>query len=64
MKTTLLLLILISNLMMPVRGSEAAYPERPIRLVVPFPPGDGTDLVSRIIQPELQARLGQQIVID
>jgi tripartite-type tricarboxylate transporter receptor subunit TctC len=42
----------------------AGYPDRPIRLVVPFPPGGGTDLVSRMIQPPLQERLGQQIVID
>ena len=49
---------------MPIRASEAAYPERPIRLVVPFPPGGGTDIVSRTIQPELQSRLGQQVVID
>jgi len=42
----------------------AAWPERPIRLVVPFPPGGGTDLVSRTIQPQLSARLGQQIIID
>jgi len=40
------------------------YPERPVRLVVPFPPGGGTDIVSRTIQPALSARLGQQIVID
>ena len=40
------------------------YPDRPIRLIVPFPPGGGTDLVSRMIQPALTARLGQQIVID
>ena len=32
--------------------------------IVPFPPGGGTDLVSRTIQPALQARLGQQVVID
>ena len=44
------------------RGSN--YPERPIRLLVPFPPGGGTDIVSRTIQPPLSARLGQQIVID
>jgi tripartite-type tricarboxylate transporter receptor subunit TctC len=42
----------------------SSYPDRPIRLVVPFPPGGGTDLVSRTIQPPLSARLGQQIVID
>jgi len=48
------------------RAADAGtdYPSRPIRLVVPFPPGGGTDLVSRTIQPALSARLGQQIVID
>lgn len=40
------------------------YPDRPIRLVVPFPPGGGTDLVSRTMQPALSARLGQHIVVD
>jgi len=49
---------------MPICESKSAYPERPIRLIVPFPPGGGTDLVSRTIHPELQARLGQQLVID
>src|SRR5687767_1213949 len=42
----------------------STFPERPIRVVVPFPPGGGTDLVTRTIQPALMARLGQQIVID
>jgi tripartite-type tricarboxylate transporter receptor subunit TctC len=45
-------------------GPTSVYPNRPIRLVVPFPPGGGTDLVSRTIQPALMQRLGQQIVID
>jgi tripartite-type tricarboxylate transporter receptor subunit TctC len=48
----------------PAAESGGTYPDRPIRLVVPFPPGGGTDLVSRTIQPALMARLGQQIVID
>ena len=48
-----------------VHAADAgAYPNRPIRLIVPFPPGGGTDLVSRTIQPALQQRLGQQIIID
>lgn len=42
----------------------AAYPDRPIRLVLPFPPGGGTDALARIIGPRLSDRLGQQIVID
>ncbi len=41
-----------------------AYPSKPIRLIVPFPPGGGTDLVSRTMQPALSALLGQQILID
>ena len=40
------------------------YPQRPIRLIVPFPPGGGTDTVSRAMQPALQQALGQQIIID
>jgi tripartite-type tricarboxylate transporter receptor subunit TctC len=44
--------------------SAGSYPQRPIRLIVPFPPGGGTDIVSRTIQPALQQRLGQQIIID
>jgi tripartite-type tricarboxylate transporter receptor subunit TctC len=45
-------------------AESANFPERPIRVVVPFPPGGGTDLVTRTIQPGLSQRLGQQIVID
>jgi tripartite-type tricarboxylate transporter receptor subunit TctC len=40
------------------------YPERPVRLIVPFPPGGGTDLVSRTILPAWTSLMGQQIVID
>lgn len=47
-----------------VAAQSATYPNKPIRLVVPFPPGGGTDLVSRIIQPPLSAALGQPILID
>ena len=44
--------------------AQAAYPDKPIRFVVPYPPGGGTDVVARIVQPRLQALLGQNIVID
>ena len=43
---------------------QAAYPERPIRLVVPYPPGGATDVIGRILGQHLGAELGQQIVID
>ncbi|MEN9783834.1 MAG: hypothetical protein RJA24_1177 [Pseudomonadota bacterium] len=49
----------------PVMAAQSnAYPNKPIRLIVPFPPGGGTDLVSRTMQPALTALLGQQVLLD
>jgi len=42
----------------------AAYPERPIRLMVPWPPGGSSDTTARLIAHHLQERLGQPIVVD
>jgi tripartite-type tricarboxylate transporter receptor subunit TctC len=44
--------------------AQAGYPSKPVRLVVPSSAGGGTDIVARIIAPELSKRLGQQVVID
>ena len=40
------------------------YPSKPIRLLVPFPPGGSVDLVARLVSPKLSESLGQQIVVD
>ena len=45
-------------------SGQAPYPNKPIRLIVPFPPGGSNDLVARYIGQKLTARLGQQTVID
>jgi tripartite-type tricarboxylate transporter receptor subunit TctC len=44
--------------------SNTAWPDRPIRLLVPFPAGSSTDIIARIIAQKLGQRLGQQVVID
>src|SRR5687768_1081632 len=44
--------------------AQAAYPERPIRFIVPFPPGGSTDVIARTLKPKLEAVLGQPIIIE
>jgi tripartite-type tricarboxylate transporter receptor subunit TctC len=47
-------------------GGAAAqtFPNKPVRMVVPFPPGGGIDTVARIISPRLSENLGQSIIVD
>ena len=49
-------------------GSSVAialsYPTKPVRLIVPYPPGGGTDIFARMLGARLAETLGQQIVID
>ncbi len=48
-----------------VAGAAAQdYPSKPIRLIVPFPPGGGNDTMARTVGHQLTAALGQQVVID
>ena len=48
-----------------IAGAHAqSYPDRPIRLIVSYPPGGGTDVTARAITPRLSEALGRQIVID
>ena len=47
----------------PVRA-QASYPERPMRLIVPFPPGGANDILARMIGPRLTSAWGQPVVID
>lgn len=41
-----------------------AYPSKPIRLIVPYPPGAGTDIIARTVGQKLGETLGQQVVVD
>ncbi len=44
--------------------SAAAWPEKPIRVIIPWPPGGSTDIVGRILAADLTARFKQQVLID
>jgi tripartite-type tricarboxylate transporter receptor subunit TctC len=48
----------------PSRGSGQAFPERPLRMIVPFAPGGIADIVARIVGQKMTETLGQTVVID
>ena len=48
----------------PCLAFSQGYPAKPVRLIVPFPPGGTTDLIARIVQPKFQEFLGQPVVIE
>ena len=47
-----------------VRAAGEEYPDKPVRLVVPFPPGGGADNLARAIMPKVSQALGKPIIID
>jgi tripartite-type tricarboxylate transporter receptor subunit TctC len=48
----------------PLTAAQDAWPSRPIRLVVPLPPGGGGDLAARLVATELSARLKQNVIVE
>ena len=50
--------------LLPLGAAQAAYPDRPVRVVVPFLPGGGADLIARLLSPHLQRSLGQPFVVE
>jgi tripartite-type tricarboxylate transporter receptor subunit TctC len=57
-------LALLCVLLLPAAAVAQNYPNKPIRLIVAFPPGGSTDIIARIVGHKLGERLGQQVVID
>lgn len=54
---------LLSAALLPA-GAHAKWPDKPVRVVVPFPAGGSTDIVARLVTPRLSEEYGQQFVVD
>lgn len=61
--TTLMASLAALAAMLPL-SAQAAYPDKPITLIIPFAPGGSSDIVGRLIAPALSAKLGQSLVIE
>ena len=64
MKTRHTVAVLVAALVIPMQVHAQTYPAKPVRLVVGFPAGGPTDIVSRTIAPKMSEALGQQVLVD
>ena len=62
--SALVTLACAAALNIPSAHAQAAFPSKPITMIVPFPPGGPTDLVARVIAQEMSKSMGQPVVID
>jgi len=58
------LVLLSAVAIQPAFAQSTKYPERPIRLIVPFPPGGSVDVTARLVGPKVTELIGQQVIID
>ena len=64
MKNPWLFVVALLATLLPQLAQAQAWPQRPVRVVVPFPPGGTTDVQARMISERLSAALGQQFIVD
>src|SRR5256886_9252792 len=63
-KALVLLIALFAAALHATHAAAQAYPSKPVRLIIPFPPGGSNDVVGRMIAFQLSERLGKQVVVD
>jgi tripartite-type tricarboxylate transporter receptor subunit TctC len=59
-----LLLLALAAVMPAAHAQTGKWPDRPVRVIVPFAPGGATDVVARIVAPRLSEEFGQQFIVD
>jgi tripartite-type tricarboxylate transporter receptor subunit TctC len=57
-------IILIASACAAAASHAQEYPVKPVRMVVPFPPGGGTDLIARIVSTKLSQVMGWQFIVE
>ena len=57
-------LCIVAAALLPMLAGAQAFPSSPIRLVVGYPPGGGTDTTARVVAQKLSETLGQQVVVE
>ena len=58
------LALLLASIVLASTAPAASWPEKPVRIIIPWPPGGSTDIVGRLLAAELTGRLKQQVIID
>ena len=64
MRRVLALAALLAPLFGVAAPAAAAYPDHPVRLIIPFPPGGSNDVVGRLVAKQLSVQLGQTVFVD
>ena len=58
------IIVLVVGLFAAMAAGAQDWPSKPVRFIVPYPPGGGTDVIARIVQSRLGEALGQQVIIE